>query len=218
MIAQRTGAGMAGHEGVLAVLDHIPEAALGQMAGVDDHTQFIHLGYHFQTEGLQTQLMLLGIIGAGEANGVFIVPGQADHTGAAIIELLNALDLAIQGDSILDGQQSRQLAFLHVLFDVSHAANLTNHVGIGSHFLIKGIHAALPVLIGAFLHVVVLGRAIGGNINSKALNHAAALLQLFQIDVSGPVLQGVAVNVNGHQGIAVQVKNIHRFHHSFLLM
>ena len=212
VVTQGAGAGMAGHKGLFAVLDDIPEAALGQVAGVDDHAQLIHFGNDLQAEGLQPQHMLLRIVGAGEADGVFIVPGESHHADAPVIKLLDALDLSVHRDAVLHREHRGKLALLPVFLDVGHAAHGADDIGVGGHLPVKGVGAAAEVGIGLLMDMVILGGAVGGYENSEALHHGAALLQLFQVDMSGPVAQGVSIDVNGHQRITVQVDDVKRFH------
>ena len=211
MVLQRPAAAVARDEGLFAVGGDIIKARLGEVGDVDDDAELVHLLDNLKTEGLQTAARMLRVIGAvREADAVFIVPGQRDHAHAVGVNRVQAVKLSVQFHPVFDGEDGGEKAAAGVFQNLGgreRGAERVRAVGEKRPVAVQKGLIKFPGIV--FPAEIVDRRVMGGNEESEALGQAAALPQLFQIDMSLPGAEGFLVFITEQNRVAVQVDDVH---------
>ena len=154
------------------------------MRNVDDHAERVHFVDHFQTERRQTLRVLLRIVVARIAHGVWKSPEQREQAYTHIVDLLDPFDLAVYEDAVLDGQERRQIPFLGIFADIRCTVSRAQDILVFLHF-------GNVVFVNRLKQVVRIHafHFMTRKIDRKKLSHAAVLLHHLEIQMSLAVAQ-----------------------------
>ena len=203
MVAEGTGRGVAAHDGFLADVEGIVETLLARMAHVDEDAQTVHLPDDLFAKGADSSMGVLCLRGR-VADVIVAVVAEGHIDDATIGKVLQVLDLAVEGDAVLDAQHDRLAALALVLPEVGRGA-CNPHI--------------VAVLLGDGLYLVedIVGKGLGlfcglgqvghhdGRIETP-LRHLVQIgedtrVALDEADALGKEHRGVAMGVEGEDAV-----------------
>ena len=120
MVAEGAAAAMAAHDGLRTEGEGIVETLLSGMAHIDHDAQTVHLAHHLFAETAQAAV---GVTAAGGVAEVVVAVMTERHIDdAALGEVLQVLQLTVEGQSVLDAEHDGLTAVAFVFVEVAWSA------------------------------------------------------------------------------------------------
>ena len=202
MGAEGAGAAVAAHDGHTADVEGVVEAALGGMAEIDEDAETVHLGDDLTAEGTDAA-MGGGALGR-VADIVVAVVAEGHIDDAAVGEMAQSLDGAVEGDAVLDAEHDALQSLALVTPQVVGGACQGYAAGILAHHRLDLVEDLIGIFRGVLRGLGEVGDHDGGILT--AFVHLMeidedALVALLDAHALGEEHRGVAVGVEGEHTV-----------------
>ena len=210
MVAEGPATAMAAHDGLGADVEGIVKTLLTGMAHVDEDAQTVHLADDLLAEGADTAMGVVAARG-GVADVVVAIMAEGDINHATILEMLQALQMAVEGEAVLDAEHDALQTTVLVEPEVVGGAGQGDIGTVLGDNLFDLVEDAVGKGRGPFDGLGVRGEGLGqvGHHDGGVLTALGHLMEidedlgvaLVEVDAFGEKHGGVAVGVEGEHTV-----------------